>query len=204
MGAKPGSVMDRLSRVHDPRRREGRQYKLAGLLGMLILAAVHGERSLRGMWSWGCARWEQIACILDMWDNAGPPSYGTVWNLVAALDAEGLSKALGAEGCPEAAMSVDGRVLRGGKRAMQPALQVITAVGYQYRTGLAQRDVADQDLVEAAIALLPEIALDGKLVSLDTGLLQRPVVKTIVQKREPTWGRSRAIAANSMAPWAPC
>lgn len=52
----------------------------------------------------------------------------------------------------------------------------------------------------AAIALLQEIALDGKLVSLDAGLLQRSVVKAIVEKKGPTWGRSRAIKANSTPP----
>jgi hypothetical protein len=198
--AKPGSLMDRLSRVRDPRRREGKRYKLPGLLGMLTLAAVHGERSLRGMWLWRCARWEQIAWVLDLWDTEGPPSYGALWNLMAAIDAEGLGEALCAEGSAEAAISVDGKVLRGSKRATQPALQVITAAGHRYRAVLAQRDVAGQDMMEAAVALLHEIALDGKLVSLDAGLLQRSVVKTIVEKRGPTWGRSRAIMANSTPP----
>jgi hypothetical protein len=189
--------MDRLSRVRDPRRREGKRYQLAGLLGMLTLAAVHGERSLRGMWLWGCARWEQIAWDLDVWDSGGPPSYGAVWNLMAAIDAEGLGEAVAAEGDTEAGMSVDGKVLRGSKRATQPALQVITAAGHRYRTVLAQRGVADQDMTEAAVALLHEIPVEGKLVSLDAGLLQRSVVKTIVQKRGPISGRSRAIRANS-------
>ena len=200
MDAKPGSLMDRLSRVRDPRRREGKRYKFAGLLGMLTLAAVHGERSLRGMWLWGCARWEQIAGVLDLWDNEGPPSYGALWNLMAAIDAQGLGEAVCAEGRGETGISVDGKVLRGSKRATQPALQVITAAGHRYRTVLAQREVADQDMIEAAVALLHEMPLEGKLVSLDAGLLQRSVVKTIVQKKGPTSGRSRAIRANSTLP----
>jgi hypothetical protein len=32
MEARKGSVMERLSRVHDPRRREGKRYNLPGLL----------------------------------------------------------------------------------------------------------------------------------------------------------------------------
>ncbi|GAB4544888.1 MAG: hypothetical protein Kow0063_38780 [Anaerolineae bacterium] len=99
MDAESGSLMERLSRVRDPRRREGKRYRLAGLLGMLTLAAVHGERSLRGMWLWGCARWKQIAWALDVWDVEGPPSYGTLWNLLAAMDAEELGEAV----CGEAA-----------------------------------------------------------------------------------------------------
>jgi hypothetical protein len=39
MEARHGSIMDRLSHVHDPRRREGRLYKLPG-------------------W-WACCCWQQ-------------------------------------------------------------------------------------------------------------------------------------------------
>ena len=53
MEAQRGSIMERLSQVHDPRRREGKRYNMRGLLGMLLLGAVHGEESLRGMWLWG-------------------------------------------------------------------------------------------------------------------------------------------------------
>jgi hypothetical protein len=138
--------------------------------------------------------------VLDLWDSEGPPSYGALWNLMATIDAQGLGEAVCAEGRAETGISVDGKVLRGSKRVTQPALQVITAAGHRYRTVLAQREVADQDMMEAAVALLHEMPLEGKLVSLDAGLLQRSVVKTIVQKRGPTSGRSRAIRANSTLP----
>jgi hypothetical protein len=38
-----------LQGIPDPRRRQGRIYPLVSILMMLILAAVNGERSLRGM-----------------------------------------------------------------------------------------------------------------------------------------------------------
>ena len=44
------SLLDCLREVPEPRRREGRIYRLDGILGILILAAVEGETSLRGMW----------------------------------------------------------------------------------------------------------------------------------------------------------
>lgn len=199
MRTKSGSLMARLSRVPDPRRRQGKRYRLPGLLGMLTLAAVHGEGSLRGMWLWCCARWDQIAEVFDLWGTKGPPSYGALWNLMATLDAEELGRALSAEGVQEEGISVDGKVLQGSKRATEPALQVITAVGNRYRCVLGQLNVEGKDSVETTIALLHEIPLEGKLVSLDAGLLQRAVVKTIVQKGGPTSGRSRAIMENSIA-----
>lgn len=197
MEAKPGSLMARLSQVHDPRRRQGKRYRLPGLLGMLTLAAVHGERSLRGMWLWTRARWDQIAEVFDLWGTKGPPSYGALWNLMAGIDAGELGRALCSEGDEEEGVSVDGKVLRGSKRATEPALQVVTAAGNRYRQVLGQLDVEGKDAVETTIALLHEMPLEGKLVSLDAGLLQRAVVKTIVKKGGPISGRSRAIMGNS-------
>jgi hypothetical protein len=48
-----------------------------------------------------------------MWDGGEPPSYGVLWNLMAAIDDEGLAEVLSADGSPEAAMSADIKVLRG-------------------------------------------------------------------------------------------
>jgi hypothetical protein len=57
--------------------------------------------------------------------------------------------------------------------------------------------VEGKDAVETTFALLHEMPLEGKVVSLDAGLLQRAVVKTIVEKGGPTSGRSKAIMGNS-------
>lgn len=189
--AEKGSVIDGLSRVHDPRRREGRRYRLPGLIGMLLLAAVHGETSLRGMWLWGCSQWERIAGSLDLWGTKGPPAYGTVWGLMARVDANELGQVLGSASATgaETAYSVDGKVLRGSRRETEPALQVVTAVGHSYHGVLAQQEVNEGDTVEAAVALLCKMPLAGKIVSLDAGLLQRSVAKTIEEKGGPTSGQ---------------
>lgn len=188
MEAQKGSVMNRLGTVQDPRRREGKRYRLPGVIGMLLLAALHGENSLRGMWLWGCAQWERICGPLDLWGTAGPPAYATVWELMARIDAEELSKALCVEG-DEEAISVDGKVLRGSRRATEPALQVVTAAGHTYHEILGQVEAEEGNCVEATIALLSEVSLENRIVSLDAGLLQRSVVKTIEEKGGPTSGR---------------
>jgi hypothetical protein len=191
MEAEPGSVMEHLSRVRDPRRRQGKRYRLSGLIGMLLLAALHGESSLRGMWLWAQGQWGRIAEPLDLWGNEGPPAYSTLWELMAQVDMEELSQALYVAQQAEAdnAYTVDGKVLRGSRRAAEPALQVVTAAGQSYRRILAQETVEAGDSVEAAIALLQGMPLSGKIVSLDAGLLQREVVKTIDEKGGPTSGR---------------
>jgi hypothetical protein len=50
------NVIHALKAIPDPRRRRGRHYPLYGLLAIALLAAMHGDRSLRGVWRWACAR----------------------------------------------------------------------------------------------------------------------------------------------------
>lgn len=62
--AQSVNILQNLKRISDPRGRRGRQYPLYSLLAILLLAAMRGERSLRGMWMykgeiWGNRRrWE--------------------------------------------------------------------------------------------------------------------------------------------------
>lgn len=195
MEAQPGSVMERLQRVHDPRRREGKRYNFQGLMAMLLLAALHGETSLRGMWLWGCSQWERIAEALDLWGTSGPPAYATVWELMAKVDAEELGRALcvSEQASAEEAYSADGKVLRGSKRAGAPrglpALQVVTVAGHHYHEIWGQVEAKGEDGVAAVTALLYELPLEGRIVSLDAGLLQRSVVGTIEEKGGPTSAR---------------
>jgi len=73
------SLSGELARRADPRSRRGRRYPLDGLLAMLILGALHGEKSLRGMWMWGCKHWESIRRNLGLVGNPHPSVYATVW-----------------------------------------------------------------------------------------------------------------------------
>ena len=191
MEAGQGSIMERLSHVHDPRRREGRLYKLPGLVGMLLLAAVNGEGSLRGMWLWGCGAWQRIAEPLGLWGTPGPPAYGTVWGLLAGIEPEELSEALcgGEVEKQEGAYTVDGKALRGSRRGVAAALQVVTAAGHSCRTVLGQQTVTAGDQVEAAVAILQEMALAEKMVSMDAGLLNRATIGVIEEKGGPTSGQ---------------
>lgn len=183
-----GGCLDRFGQRSDPRSRRGRRFPLSGLLAMLILAALHGEKSLRGMWMWGCKRWDSLRGPLGFVGNPRPPAYTTLWYLVAALESDALDAALQEwtmnwTGERVHSVSVDGKVLRGSRRTNpeQAALEVLTAAGQELKVVLGQQGVADGDLVAAAVELLKGMPLKGKLVTADAGLLYRPVVDTIVE-----------------------
>lgn len=182
-----GSLLWHLWRVPDPRSRRGRRYPLGGLLGMLLLAALNGEKSLRGMWLWGCQHWRRISTSLGFWGNPRPPVYTALWYVLREVEPEAVEAAFQdwlaswpAE--QPQRVSIDGKVLRGSRRTQtdEAALEVVAAVGQELQVALGQREVVGGNPIDAALALLRAMPLEGKLVVADAGLLCRSVAKTVV------------------------
>lgn len=182
-----------LKGIPDPRSRHRRQYTLHGLLAILILAAANNENSLRGMWQWAKARANTLLNFppFELWGNLDFPSYGTFWYLLEKLPAEALEQALRGWGSAEQSMALDGKVLRGSKRAGEGALRVVALVGQQLRHVLAQEVVEEGDELEAALRLLEAEGLQGKVVSADAGLLQASLAQKVVEKGGPISVSSR-------------
>lgn len=183
------NLLTKLQAVPDMRRREGRRYPLASVLGMLILAALNGESSLRGMLGWGDRHWQVLARPLGFKVGTSAPVYGTVWRILHLLPQSALEDVLGAWLATdavenEAAVAVDGKQLRGSKRreSSLPALHVVTAAAQGIGVVLGEDLAALQDDVAATLALLERLPIQGKVVTLDAGLLTREVAQTILEK----------------------
>ncbi len=115
------SLLGQLEQVPDPRRREGRVYPLASILEMLILGAMNGQRSLRGMWMWNVENWELLSHPLGFRGNPRAPVHGTVWYIMSRLEVDRLDQELRKwtqkwYEDEEKALSVDGKTLRGSRR----------------------------------------------------------------------------------------
>jgi len=182
------SLMYYLAQVPDPRGRQGRRYRLDRMLACLILAGLNGETSLRGMWVWAKEHSDLLIEGLGLWDVGRIPALDTFWRLVQRLEVEALLRAVNAWLAAWSGMeliSVDEKALRGSKREGEAALMVLAALGQRIGLVLEQLEVVEGDKTAAALALLERMPLEGKIVTVDAGLLQRPVVKTIVGKRGP-------------------
>jgi hypothetical protein len=182
----PDSLLGCLAALPDPRRREGRRYPLAALLGLVLLGMLHGHDSLRGAWVWAHQHWSLL------WRPLGGrsphfPAYNTVRNLLLALDADELDRRLlpwleRFLDHPLGAFSADGKVLRGSKRDGLAALHVVSLVAHESATILAQRLAPDADEVAALLALLREMPLEGRIISMDAGLLTGAVTEVITEQ----------------------
>lgn len=137
---------------------------------------------MRGMWMRGKKHWRALTERLGIIGVPEPPCLTTVWYVLQCLDVEALQASL-REGVRAAeALSVDGKHLRGSKRVGEKALQVLAMAGHIGGQVLAQRQVAGGDEGAAAMVLLGEVPLAGQVVSLDAGLMERSVVKAVVEK----------------------
>ena len=180
------SLLGRLGRVPDRRSRRGRMYPLVGVLGMLLLAAINGESSLRGMWLWGVQRWQRIRRELGLMHVANPPALSTVWYVLEDLDDAALETELSAWmesrwGKQIERISVDGKQLRGSRRAGGGALHVVVAAGHELKAILKQQPAVDGDEVAATLALLASVPLAGRVVTMDAGLLNRQTTHCILE-----------------------
>ncbi len=172
----PDSLLGRLQTVPDPRRRQGRRYSLPALLGLLILAALHGESSRRGMWLWAKNHWQEL------WEPRGfgsphLPTLTTIWNLLGALDANAVDQVvngwlLEVLGQPSGGISADGKVLRGSRRADLPGVWLVALARQDLGSVMHQRQVASgsHELL-TLLTLLRETPLQDQTVTLDAGLL---------------------------------
>ncbi len=125
---KVRTVLEALKTIPDPRQRQGRQYPLYGLLAVLLLAAMHGEHSLRGMWLWAKRREKEILFTPALGFRAVRrlAGLGTFWYALSKLKGGELERALGVVLPAEQDRAVAGKVPPRSKRSgEEEALKVI-------------------------------------------------------------------------------
>ena len=89
------SLLEVLGSVPDLRSRQGRRYPIVPLLAVLILAAMKGQSSLRGMWPWARAHAELLTARLSF-HRQRIPALETLRTLLCWLDLWLLLEALSA------------------------------------------------------------------------------------------------------------
>lgn len=176
-----------LHRLPDPRRPQGRRYPLPALLGLVILGTVHGESSLRGIWVWAHEHWSQI------WQPLGfrsPrfPALTTLWSLLARLEPATLEQVMSEWveawlAQPGGGISGDGKVLRGSRRDEQVGIQLVALVHHRVGAVLGQQRVAGGDgELGALLRLFSQVPLDGRVLTLDAGLLQSGITRVVPRR----------------------
>jgi predicted transposase YbfD/YdcC len=163
--------LDVLASVPDPRNPRGRRYPLAGLLAIAILAVAAGMRGYAGFATWARTAPEDTLAQLGIRHRR--PSEKTFRRVLSSLDPVDLDTRLGvyftglAATVPDASglmvVSLDGKTLRGARRAGARAAHLVSMFAHHTGLVLAQLAIAEKSneipCVRKLLELFPRIRL---------------------------------------------
>ncbi|MBL0887599.1 ISAs1 family transposase [Myceligenerans sp. I2] len=119
--------------VPDPRERRGRRHTVAALIAVAVAAVLTGAKSFTAIGEWAGDAGTGVLAQLGMVRPAATES--TFRRLFARLDADRLDRVLGAWAATRAAIvdgrrvvSIDGKTVRGARKAHQRAPHLVAAL----------------------------------------------------------------------------
>ena len=184
----PGSLMSFLAEVPDPRGAPGKRHPLVAMLAHACCAMLCGARGYAAIAQWG--RDQPIELMHQLGYRRTPASYGAFHFLLSRLDANAFETAVARWiahllGEPDAtelrAVALDGKTSRGSSTALNSAVHLLAAM--DQRTGCVLRQLrvdAKTNEHKAALILLKNLALKGRVVTGDAIFCQRDLSRQVV------------------------
>jgi hypothetical protein len=184
-----------LRAIPDPRQPSGRRHPLAAILALACAAMLAGCDSLLAIAEWG--RDPQAGAPFAQrlgFTRDRTPCVATLHRVFRRLDVVAFERAVGvwaaqvtavlAAGTVPAGMAIDGKTLRGSRQPTVPAVHLLGALGHDLGLVEAQIVIDPATGETAALpALLAELVLEGRVVTLDAAFTERPVAEAILAKR---------------------
>lgn len=187
------SLRERYQQLKD--EREWHEYPLDGVLTLLSLAVMCGCNHLREVERFGQEyRWELSARL--GFRRGRMPCEKTFRDILKVLDIEAFMRIVREWGeetlqrlgkADLVALAVDGKTLRGSRREELPALHLLNALGHEIQVVLGQVEVESHtNEIKRVMPLLADLALEGRVVTMDALLTQREIAQAVVQKKGTT------------------
>jgi hypothetical protein len=175
------TLWEALKEVPDGRGRRGRQIALPSILALSVAAVLSGADSLISIFRWGRRLRPEALRLLGFAGQA--PCHATCQHVFKALDPLALGLVLGryalGAGVPEQ-IAIDGKTLRGSRRAGKGALHVLSAFATDLSAVVGDLAVApEENEIVAALALLRGLPLEGAVVTGDAIFCQRETCRPV-------------------------
>ncbi len=180
-----------LADIPDFRQAQGRRHSLLAILTLSCVAMLCGYRSPSAIAEWG-HNYEPAWLHLFGFRGGKAPSAATMQRVFRGLDVKALEQHLAAwaetalqlfepatPNCLQA-VAVDGKSLRGSRKAGAEDAHLLSAVSH--RLGVVLQQVAVEDKSNEIMAmreLLANLVLHGRLITGDALLTQQEVARTI-------------------------
>jgi predicted transposase YbfD/YdcC len=191
MIAQPQPLIEVFAEMPDFRCRRGTRHPLPAILSLACCAMLCGYRSYSAIAEWGHHYGRGIAQALGFTHNT--PCAATLHTVFRRLNCDVLEAKLGAwaesivahtlpapsAGVPTVAL--DGKTLRGSRKQGAPGVHLLSALSHHLGLTLAQQAVDDKtNEITQVEAVLRQLVLPGRVVTMDALLTQRHVAQTIV------------------------
>ncbi len=183
-----GNLLAMLAAIPDPRGRKGRRHPLAAMLAAIVCGVLTGARGYRAIAQWARVQHATIGPWLGF--QRRPPCANAFRNLLMALDPNVLEAVLrqwieGVLGKPAAdalpGVALDGKTLCGTLAAHERNVHLLSLFEQTLGGVLAQQAVdPTTNEAKAALDLLKEVVLEGRLVTGDAMFCQRELCAQVV------------------------
>ena len=185
------SLYGELSEVCDFRRAQAKRHSVACVLSIYILSLLSGMRGPVAAAQYGRSLSQKELETLGAWYNRNkqkyePPSKSTMHRVISNLDTQKLQAVLARYCSPRIrfaeAVAIDGKRIRGANRNGDGHYEVVTLVEHGSGIPLGSLDFREEGAETAAVfALLEEVCVEGKVITLDALHTTKKTARTIVQ-----------------------
>lgn len=185
-----GGLLAYLAQVPDPRGRKGRRHGLSAMLTAVVCGLLCGVRGYEDLVEW------LHGLPVDVWHWMGytrrPPKKDCFRDLLMRLDPEAFERVLRAwietdlklsvSETEVSGVSLDGKTLCATLRAFERAVHLLSAVDHQTGYVLSQSRVDEKtNEHKAALPLLKELVLRGRVIVGDAMFCQRDLCQQVVE-----------------------
>jgi DDE_Tnp_1-associated/Transposase DDE domain len=193
-----GSLPSFLATVPDPRSRHGRRHPLPAILTAVCCAIMCGAKSYNAIGQW--VQDQDISLMHRLGFTRRPPKAGGIRKLLIALNLKAfeqaltrwvealLSRPIVAGPSLLEAFALDGKSARGSFDGLQKAVHLLSLLAHESGLTLAQAVVPNggeekTNEHKAALRLLKDLVLEGRLVTGDAMFCQRDFCQQVIDAK---------------------
>jgi len=173
-----------LERIPDPRGRQGRDYRLWSILGLILVSMLCGRRGMKAAFLLGRSLTRMQKRQLGFM-RGHTPCHATLTETLRILDAQAVADILGAvvlaDNSDDRHIAIDGKTLRASKDGDGRAEHVLSAFCGCLQTILSHEASRGKGLeIPDALKLLARLDLRDRIVTGDAIFCQRAIAQTVV------------------------
>jgi predicted transposase YbfD/YdcC len=190
----PSTLLAVFATIPDPRRRQGRRFRLAAVLALVVAAILSNHLSVLAIAEWGKSQSPDLLAQLGFPDGV-TPHQSTLQRLLLRLDPYQLSRVLCQHLAPSVpqgrasqAVAVDGKAQRGRLAfdGLGACVHALSAFCHEQGVVLAQVPIATTgDKAEAELSVAPSLLQDldwsGRVLTGDALFCQRHLCRQVLE-----------------------